>query len=63
MARTDLRDGLHERLKPSRRRKALVLGGTIKGAYYPATILADLKPGMEELTMNFFWSSSVSNSA
>ncbi|AJR04228.1 NAD-dependent succinate-semialdehyde dehydrogenase [Siansivirga zeaxanthinifaciens] len=50
LARIDLRDDLHEQVtKTITQGGRLVLGGTIpdrKGAYYPATILADLKPGM-----------------
>ena len=50
LARIDLRDDLHEQVtKTIAQGGHLVLGGTIperKGAYYPATILADLKPGM-----------------
>jgi len=50
MAREDLRDEIHEQVtKTISQGGKLVLGGEIpdgKGAYYPATILADLKPGM-----------------
>ncbi|MFK8103714.1 MAG: NAD-dependent succinate-semialdehyde dehydrogenase [Saprospiraceae bacterium] len=51
MARFDLRDELHEQVKESVRNGArIILGGKIpenkKGAYYPATILVDVKPGM-----------------
>ncbi|QTE23108.1 NAD-dependent succinate-semialdehyde dehydrogenase [Polaribacter cellanae] len=50
MARVDLRDELHEQVeKTIKEGGKLVLGGKIpdrKGAYYPATILADLKAGM-----------------
>ncbi|QNM86355.1 NAD-dependent succinate-semialdehyde dehydrogenase [Polaribacter pectinis] len=50
MARVDLRDELHEQVeKTIKQGGKLVLGGKIpdrKGAYYPATILADLKAGM-----------------
>ncbi|QOD61382.1 NAD-dependent succinate-semialdehyde dehydrogenase [Polaribacter haliotis] len=50
MARVDLRDELHEQVeKTVKQGGKLVLGGKIpdrKGAYYPATILADLKAGM-----------------
>ncbi|WP_299667306.1 NAD-dependent succinate-semialdehyde dehydrogenase [uncultured Polaribacter sp.] len=50
MARVDLRDELHEQVeKTVKEGGKLVLGGEIpkrKGAYYPATIIADLKPGM-----------------
>ncbi len=49
-ARTDLRDELHEQVERSIRLGAkLLLGGYIpdmKGAYYPPTVLADVRPGM-----------------
>ncbi|HUX92485.1 MAG TPA: NAD-dependent succinate-semialdehyde dehydrogenase [Ignavibacteriaceae bacterium] len=49
-ARTDLRDELHEQVQRSIRLGAkLLLGGYIpdmKGAYYPPTVLADVRPGM-----------------
>lgn len=49
-ARTDLRDGLHQQVRDSIDRGAmLLLGGTVppgKGAYYPPTVLANVKPGM-----------------
>ncbi len=49
-ARTDLRDELHEQVERSLRLGAkLLLGGYIpdmKGAYYPPTVLADVRPGM-----------------
>lgn len=58
MARIDLRDELHEQvLKTISQGGKLVLGGEIpdqKGAYYPATILADLKPGMEGFDNELF---------
>jgi len=58
MARHDLRDELHSQVKKSVKQGAkLVLGGKIpknKGAYYPATILADVKPGMEAFDEEFF---------
>lgn len=58
MARKDLRDELHEQvLKTVAQGGRLVLGGEIpnqKGAYYPATILADLKPGMEGFDNELF---------
>lgn len=58
MARIDLRDELHEQvLKTITQGGRLVLGGNItdrKGAYYPATILADLKPGMEGFDNELF---------
>lgn len=58
MARADLRDELHEQvLKTVAQGGRLILGGHIpdtKGAYYPATILADLKPGMEGFDQELF---------
>lgn len=58
MARADLRDELHEQvLKTVAQGGKLVLGGEIpnrKGAYYPATILANLKPGMEGFDNELF---------
>jgi len=58
MARIDLRDELHEQVtKTIKQGGRLVLGGTIpqgKGAYYPATILTDLKPGMEAFDNELF---------
>lgn len=58
MAREDLRDELHDQvLKTVAQGGKLVLGGEIpnqKGAYYPATILADLKPGMEGFDNELF---------
>jgi succinate-semialdehyde dehydrogenase/glutarate-semialdehyde dehydrogenase len=49
LARTDLRDDLHEQVQKSVRQGAnCILGGKIpdrKGAYYPATILVDVAPG------------------
>jgi len=58
MARKDLRDELHGQvLKTVAQGGKLVLGGEIpnqKGAYYPATILADLKPGMEGFDNELF---------
>ena len=50
MARVDLRDELHKQVeKTISQGGTLILGGKIpegKGAYYPATILSDLTPGM-----------------
>ena len=50
MARIDLREELHEQVeKTIAQGSRLVIGGTIpdgEGCYYPATILADVKPGM-----------------
>jgi succinate-semialdehyde dehydrogenase/glutarate-semialdehyde dehydrogenase len=58
MARIDLRNELHEQvLKTIAQGGKLVLGGEIpdrKGAYYPATILADLEPGMEGFDNELF---------
>jgi succinate-semialdehyde dehydrogenase/glutarate-semialdehyde dehydrogenase len=49
-ARHDLRDGLHKQVRASIERGAtLLLGGEVPpgdGAYYPPTVLADVKPGM-----------------
>ncbi|RYD51297.1 MAG: NAD-dependent succinate-semialdehyde dehydrogenase [Sphingobacteriales bacterium] len=50
MARTDLRDELHEQVQKSIAAGArLLLGGTLPeqdGAWYPPTILANVRPGM-----------------
>ena len=50
MARADLRDSLHKQVEDTVKSGAkLLLGGKIPegpGAYYPATVLADVKPGM-----------------
>lgn len=50
LARADLRDALHRQVAESIARGAkLVLGGAIPtgpGAYYPATVLTDVAPGM-----------------
>lgn len=58
MARLDLRDELHQQVqKTIQQGGRLVLGGTIpegKGAYYPASILVDLKPGMEAFDNELF---------
>jgi succinate-semialdehyde dehydrogenase/glutarate-semialdehyde dehydrogenase len=58
MARLDLRDELHDQvLKTIQQGGRLVLGGIIPegpGAYYPATILVDLKPGMEAFDNELF---------
>ncbi|MEZ7500189.1 NAD-dependent succinate-semialdehyde dehydrogenase [Flavobacterium sp. Arc3] len=58
MARIDLRDELHEQLKKTIEQGGrLVLGGVIpegKGAYYPASILGDLTPGMEAFDNELF---------
>jgi succinate-semialdehyde dehydrogenase / glutarate-semialdehyde dehydrogenase len=58
MARVDLRDEIHEQVeKTIKEGGKLILGGKIpnqKGAYYPATILADLKPGMTAFDEELF---------
>ncbi len=58
MSRHDLRDELHEQVKKTVSQGGkLILGGDIpanEGAYYPATILADLKPGMEGFDNELF---------
>ncbi|MDY7396081.1 NAD-dependent succinate-semialdehyde dehydrogenase [Aureibaculum sp. 2210JD6-5] len=58
MARVDLRDEIHEQVnKTISQGGRLVLGGNVpkgEGAYYPATILADLKPGMEAFDNELF---------
>lgn len=50
MARTDLRDQVHEQVMKSVEQGArLLVGGVVPdgpGAYYPATVLAGVKPGM-----------------
>ncbi len=50
MARIDLRDELHQQVTESVRKGAeVILGGEIpnrKGAFYPPTILENIKPGM-----------------
>lgn len=50
LARVDLRDELHKQVEKTINQGAkLILGGKIpeqNGAYYPATILADVTPGM-----------------
>ena len=58
MARVDLRDELHNQVeKTVKQGGKLILGGKIpnkKRAYYPATILADLKPGMTAFDEELF---------
>jgi len=58
LARMDLRDELHEQVeKTVSQGGKLVIGGEIpdiKGAYYPATILADLESGMEAFDEELF---------
>jgi len=50
MARTDLRDELHQQVVDSIEKGAIcLLGGRIpdgEGAFYPPTVLTDVKPGM-----------------
>ncbi len=50
MARVDLREELHKQVKKTIKQGGrLIIGGEIPegdGSYYPATILADLQPGM-----------------
>jgi succinate-semialdehyde dehydrogenase/glutarate-semialdehyde dehydrogenase len=57
-ARRDLRDDLHDQVKRSVARGArLLLGGTVptgKGAYYPPTVLADVRPGMAAFDEELF---------
>ncbi|MCE7054236.1 NAD-dependent succinate-semialdehyde dehydrogenase [Algoriphagus sp. AGSA1] len=58
MARLDLRDEIHGQVvKTIAQGGRLILGGTIpegKGAYYPATILVDVQPGMEAFDNELF---------
>ena len=58
MARVDLRDEIHQQVeKTIKEGGKLILGGKIpnqKGAYYPATILSDLKPGMTAFDEELF---------
>ncbi|MCG9793400.1 NAD-dependent succinate-semialdehyde dehydrogenase [Flavobacterium algicola] len=58
LARVNLRDELHKQVEKSMAQGArLVTGGTIpegKGAYYPATILAEVTPGMEAFDNELF---------
>ena len=58
MARVDLRNEIHEQVeKTIKQGGKLIIGGKIpdrKGAYYPATILADLKPGMTAFDEELF---------
>ncbi len=58
MARVDLRDQLHDQVERSVRAGArLVTGGTVPdrpGAWYPATILADVAPGMPAYSEELF---------
>lgn len=58
LARLDLRDELHAQvIKTLEHGATLVLGGYIpekKGAYYPATILGNVEPGMEGFDNELF---------
>ena len=58
LARVDLREELHQQVEKSISQGArLVTGGSIpegKGAYYPATVLADVEPGMEAFDNELF---------
>ena len=58
MARIDLRDELHEQVKKTVSQGGkLLLGGEVPdrpGAYYPATILSEVKPGMEGFDNELF---------
>lgn len=58
MARLDLRDELHKQVEKSVKDGAkLILGGEIpnkQGFYYPATMLVDVKPGMEAFEHELF---------
>lgn len=58
MARTDLRDELHQQVLDSVAKGAeIIIGGEIpnrKGAYYPPTILENVKPGMPAYNEELF---------
>jgi succinate-semialdehyde dehydrogenase/glutarate-semialdehyde dehydrogenase len=58
MARIDIRDELHDQVQNSISKGAqLLLGGQIplgKGAFYPPTILTDVKPGMSAFDEELF---------
>lgn len=58
MARKDLRDELHEQVKKTISQGGrLITGGEIPeavGVYYPATIIADVEPGMEAFDNELF---------
>jgi succinate-semialdehyde dehydrogenase / glutarate-semialdehyde dehydrogenase len=58
LARQDLRDGLHKQVQESVKKGARVLlGGEIppgSGAYYPPTVLTDVRPGMPAYNEEFF---------
>lgn len=57
-ARADLRDGLHKQvLKSVEQGAKLLFGGTVppgRGAYYPPTILDEVKPGMTAFDEELF---------
>lgn len=58
MARSDLRDQVHEQVMKSVQQGArLLVGGVVPdgpGAYYPATVLAGVKPGMTAFDEEIF---------
>lgn len=58
MARTDLRDQVHEQVTKSVQQGArLLVGGVVPdgpGAYYPATVMAGVKPGMTAFDEEIF---------
>ena len=58
MARADLRDELHQQVMQSLEKGAkCILGGQIpdrEGAFYPPTILTEVKPGMPAYEEEFF---------
>jgi succinate-semialdehyde dehydrogenase/glutarate-semialdehyde dehydrogenase len=58
LARSDLRDRLHEQIEKSLKQGAkLLLGGIIpdrQGFYYPPTLLAEVKPGMPAFDEELF---------
>ncbi|PIF05973.1 MAG: succinate-semialdehyde dehydrogenase [Draconibacterium sp.] len=58
MARTDLRDELHKQVVDSVKKGAeIIIGGEIplrKGAFYPPTILENVKPGMPAYNEELF---------
>jgi succinate-semialdehyde dehydrogenase/glutarate-semialdehyde dehydrogenase len=58
LARLDLRDGLHKQVMESVKKGAkLLLGGEVpkgEGAYYPPTVLTDVRPGMPAYEEEFF---------
>src|SRR5581483_3376755 len=58
LARMDLREELHQQVTKSVAQGArLLLGGNIpqqKGAFYPATVLTDVRPGMPAFSEELF---------